>query len=541
MLRRLILALLVAVPATVTAQDHCAVDTLNAGYPDRWNGTVLRQIVVRPQNVTVPIRLLEPAAHMAHVTTRPGIVLREIDLPTGKPADSLEVQESARRLRASGLYTQVIVTGRVCADSLELSYLTYDAWSLRPDARFGRNQSRVAISDVNLIGTGRTLGVQLEAIDDRQAASAVYVDPRLFGSWLSGTAMLRSYGDGRSWFFGVRERVVSPLDRWRFLATSTQVRRKNDDLQHSTLTDLSRRNLAAMLGRVVDVTPTGVWVVQAGMESQFADLAVVRLGRGLGRPDVQREYAAPALGFTRQSLTYGAVDWLVPGQRPAELPTGVGGDVAVSRGQELRTGKSITHLDGWIGVTAQWSPDWFVSADAWIGGYWNSDSVSDGSLRMAVSLHRRATRGWWSVRISDERIDNPDPDVFALTNLDPLLRSLSPTARISDQATSATIERDVLMQAERGASGLYGAAFITASSRHNTTSDVADPVPEMRSLIVGMGVRRVFSQPTQTPLRFDFGRGMYRSSRIPDRWVFVVTATPWSNAGRGRSGTRDLR
>ena len=113
MLRRLILALLVAVPATVTAQDHCAVDTLNAGYPDRWNGTALRQIVARPQNVTVPIRLLEPAAHMAHVTTRPGIVLREIDLPTGKPADSLEVQESARRLRASGLYTQVIVTGRV--------------------------------------------------------------------------------------------------------------------------------------------------------------------------------------------------------------------------------------------------------------------------------------------------------------------------------------------------------------------------------------------------------------------------------------------
>ena len=145
------------------------------------------------------------------------------------------------------------------------------------------------------------------------------------------------------------------------------------------------------------------------------------------------------------------------------------------------------------------------------------------------------------MRISDERIDNPDPDVFALTNLDPLLRSLSPTARISDQATSATIERDVLMRAERGASGLYGAAFITASSRHNTTSDVADPVPEMRSLIVGIGVRRVFSQPTQTPLRFDFGRGMYRSSRIPDRWVFVVTATPWSNAGRGRSGTRDLR
>lgn len=535
------LALLIT-PRRTAAQGSCRTDTLTAIFPAAWLGQRVSQIVVVPANVAAPAGVAGLVLRAVHATTRPTVILNDTGIEAGAPVDSLAVQESVRRLRMSGLFNDVELTGVSCpGEGVALTYRTRDVWSLRADARFGRRQSRVAVSDINILGTGRSLGVQTDELDDRRATNLFYVDPWLLNSPFRGTGLLRNYGDGRLWAWSVRTRNVTPIDRWRVLLTTTQLHRVGVDSVQGTRTDLDRRAFSLLFARAVAQTASGVWVVQAGGEQEHADLDVARLTRQLGKPEVHRFFTVPVVGVARRSLTYAALDWLVPGQTLAELPTGVEADAIVGYGPEVETGKPITHLDGWVGATYMPDPGTIVTGDVWLGGYWNSDSVSNGSARVALNVYRRAWRGLWALRFTDERIYNPDPDVFALTTLDPLLRSLQPSSRLSEQASSATLERAFTVYSSSGIWAMQVAPFVTVSERHNTVSDNAQPQLDTRGAVFGIGLRRVFAQPTQTPLRIDVGRGFYRSSTIPDRWVAVVTASPWLNALRGRTGAREMR
>jgi hypothetical protein len=529
-------------PMAMQAQaSGCRADTLTARYPAAWIGQRVRQLLVRPENIAAPMSALRPVVDFVHVPTRSSVILHEAPIVVGAPLDSLVLQESVRRLRASGLFTDVRVTGTTCpGEGVDLTIETQDTWSLHGDLRLGRNQSRYRLADINTLGWGKSLGVQSDEVDDRRAFNVSWLDPSVAALPVRGAAVLRSYGDGRSWQWSLQSRPETVLDDWRAFLLSTQARRFGDDSARQTRTDIDRRSTQAIVGRRITTTPTGVWLALGGAEAERTRVSVQSL-QTFPRPDVHREFTAPLLGIARQTLRYGAVDWLVPGQAPAEIPTGLDLEIVVSRGQELISGGSITHVDGWIGYTAMPTAGTLITGDAWAGGYWNGDSVSNGTTRLAVGMFSRANPGYWALRLVNERIYNPDPDVFALSTLDPLLRSLAPTARLSEWATSATLERAVPLYSSSGVWALDGALFATAGDRHNIASAATTPERNTRSLIIGFGLRRVLAQPTQAPIRIDFGRGIYRSSLIPDRWVFAVTAAPWQNDLRGRVGGREPR
>jgi hypothetical protein len=535
---RTIVALAAAAPAPA-----CAADTLDAAFPARWLGTTVGQVTVRARNVETPFKFATTLAHYVHRSTQLNVAMNELSFAPGQTIDSLAVQESVRRLRATGLYSEIILEGTQCTPGVtDITIWTRDAWSLKSSLRFAEaGTSRASFSEVNVLGTGRAIAVTGENVDGRNALDFSLVDPHLFDTRVRGAALLRTFSDGRAWIWSMRTREQSDRDVWRAAFTSTQERRLSDDSATSTHIDITKRANAFTLSRLVLLNASAAYVVVGGVEQEFANENVTQPGGSLGSNSVQRNFTAPLLGIARRSRRFGSIDWLVPGQAPAELREGLESEIVLGVGHELFRDTRITHLDGWAGLTEMLGPNTVFTGDVWSSGYWSNDSVQNGTLRTAVNVIRKAPRGMWILRGAWEHIYNPDPDVFALSTVDPLLRLLAPSSRLAEQATTVSAERSLHMYSSEGRWVLDGALWASLSDRRRSFDGVALDPSNYRAVIVGFGFRQIRNQPTQAPIRLDIGRAVWRSQGLPNRWIVMLSTVPWINAGRTRDGLREAR
>jgi hypothetical protein len=521
----------------------CTVDSLDAVFPPRWIGTHVGQLTVRARNVETPFKFATTLAHYVHRSTQLNVAMNELSFAPGDAMDSLAVEESIRRLRTTGLYSEIILEGSQCTSGVtDITIWTRDAWSLKSSLRFAEaGTSRVSFSEVNVLGTGRAVAVTGENVDGRNALSVSLVDPHLFDTRLRGAALLRTFADGREWVWSVRTPERSDRDVWRAALTSTQERRLSDDSATATHIDITKRADAFTLSRLVLLGSSAAYAVVGGVEHEYANENVTQPGGSLSNNSVQRNFSAPLLGLSRRSRRFGSIDWLVPGQAPAELREGLEGEVVFGMGHELFRDTRITHLDGWAGITELFGPNTVFTGDVWSSGYWSNDSVQNGTIRTSLSLIRKATKGMWILRGGWEHIYNPDPDVFALSTIDPLLRLLAPSSRLAEQATSLSAERSMHMYSSEGRWVLDGALWASLSDRRRSFDGIAADPENFRAVIVGIGFRQIRNQPTQAPIRLDIGRAVWRSQGLPNRWIVMLSTVPWINAGRTRDGLREAR
>jgi hypothetical protein len=532
-----------AQPLRAQATDDradCRTDTLNAGFPRNWVGATVGQITIDSRNVEAPSRFLSAAMRVLHQPTRLSVIETELSFAAGDPVDSLLILESVRRLRLTQLFSETTITGVRCGlDPVNFRVTSHDAWSLRADARYGRLSSRVALSEINLFGSGRSVSVAAERLDDRDALSIGWVDPQLAGRRLRGAVLVRNYGDGRAWQWSLRTRELSPRDLWRVALTSYQINRLGIDKLTRTTDSVARHSVAATASWRFALSDEAAYALVFGVESENAKLSIIRRGVLLGRSSVRRDFTAPVIGVARRSLRFGAINWLVPGQPPAELPLGFEGEIVAGVGRDLATKGSITHLDGWTGYTSLLSPGTVFTGDVWMSGYFNSDSVSNGRLRLAGALFQRARGGLWILRVANERVYNPDPDVFALSILDPMLRALTANARLAESALTITAERSLHLYSTEGRWAIDGALFTTYTERHNSLDMATGAATNQEAIVVGIGFRRVRNQPTQPLIAIDFGKTVWRNTSLPNRWIISFSTVPWLNAGRSRDGVRE--
>jgi hypothetical protein len=544
-------ALSAAVAPVIAAQSRsvvqqpaasCSVDTLDAAFPRQWLGTTVGQVTVRARNIETPFKFATAAARYVHRPTQLNVALNELSFTPGAAMDSLAVMESIRRLRATGLYSEIILEGSQCERGvIDFTLWTRDAWSLKSSLRFAEaGTSRASFSEVNVLGTGRAIAVAGENVEGRNALTVSLVDPHLADTRFRAAALLRTYADGRSWVWSLRTREFSDRDVWRGAFTSTQERRLSNDSATSTHIDITKRADALTVSRLVALNTSAAYAVVGGVEQEFADENVIQPGGSLGTDVARRNFMAPVLGISRRSRHFGTIDWLVPGQAPAELREGVEGEVVAGVGHDLFRHTNITHLDGWIGITQLVGPGTVFTGDVWASGFWSSDSVQNGTLRTSVALFRTAKGGLWIFRGAWERIFNPDPDVFALSTIDPLLRLLAPASRLAERALSLTAERSLHMYSKEGRWVLDGALWAAFSDRERSFDGVTLNPSDYRAVIVGIGIRQVRNQPTQSPIRLDIGRAVWRSG-LPSRWIVSLNTIPWINAGRNRDGLREAR
>lgn len=525
---------------TTATRTDCTIDTLNAGFPRHWLGSRVGQITIDSRNVEAPTPFLSRAMQLLHRPTRLSVSENELSFGPGDDVDSLLVQESVRRLRRTQLFSEIIVTGTQCAGGVtDFRITSRDAWSIRADMRYGRLTSRVSLAEVNLFGTGRSVTAAAEQVDGRNALSFGIVDPHIFDTRFRAAALLRNYSDGRAWQWSLRSRELTPRDIWRFAIASSQLHRLGFESATATTDSIERRTSSITASWRFGFDPEAAYAVVFGAEHERARLSVIRNGRVLGRSSVQREFTAPLIGVSRRSLQYGAIDWLVPGQPPAELPLGLEGEVVIAAGHDRATNAPIMHMDGWVGGTAMLSSGTILTGDLWSSGYFNRDSVSNGTLRLQTALYQRARRGMWILRVANERVYNPDPDVFALSTLDPMLRLLTPNSRLAETALTITAERSLHLYATEGRWAVDGSLFTTYTERHRSVSTKGEAATSPQAVIVGIGFRRVRNQPTQSPLTLNIGRTVWRNLSLPNRWIVSLAAVPWLNNGRFRDGLRE--
>jgi outer membrane protein assembly factor BamA len=140
-------------------------------------------------------------ANALHVRTREKVVEREVLLKPGMPYDSALAAETARNLRALGIFRYVLVDTVRSDSGLTLRVVTKDGWSTFPifDITTAAGQSAVAIgaAEANLLGLAATGLVRYSSNPDRTAWLFAFRQPRMFGGHVNVGLSLEERSDGR--------------------------------------------------------------------------------------------------------------------------------------------------------------------------------------------------------------------------------------------------------------------------------------------------------------------------------------------------------
>jgi outer membrane protein assembly factor BamA len=170
---RCALALLALLPATARPQD-------------RDSSLVIRGVEIQRLNVFGPSETrnaLTRLANRLHRTTRRGVVERELLFGPGAPYDSARVAETARNLRAVGVFRRVAIDSVRTDSGLIVRVTTADGWTTRPDFRFGSSGSSItytaALDELNFLGTATQLGIRYRKDPDRSSVIGTFRQPRL--------------------------------------------------------------------------------------------------------------------------------------------------------------------------------------------------------------------------------------------------------------------------------------------------------------------------------------------------------------------------
>ncbi len=530
------------VSAQPPVSSGCTVDTLTVGFPAKWMGTTIGQINVRARTVDLLNPTLTTLAQYVHRSTRLNIVFNELSFAPGQLMDSVEVLESVRRLRRTNLMSEIILEGSQCSPGrTDFTVWTRDAWSLRTAFRFAdAGSSRISVAEANLLGTGRTVSVSGDRVDDRRSISVTLADPYLFDTRMSGAVTLRNYPDGRTWYWNIRTRELSPRDRWRGNIAAMQSRRLNNNPVARSHTDITRRDAAVTVSSLLALTPTFALALIAGVEHDYANINVIRPGKRLSKTTVRRDLTTPLIGLSLRSNRFGSIDWLVPNQLPAEVPLGMEGEAVVGIGHDVVSRREMKRLDSWVGGTIMPRASTIVTGDLWTSGYYSGDSISGGNIRVSLALYQQSWNGMWIARATSERLYNPDPDVFALSTVDATLRTLAPKLRIAERAVNVSLERSWHLMSREGRWALDGALTASYSARDHSSDEVSQFLTNPQVLVVGIGFRHVRNQTSQAPVRLDIGHVVWRTAGLPNRWIIGLSTAAWINSGRTRKGIRDV-
>jgi len=345
--------------STVTAAPRTVVQTDTLGRP------IINYIEIDRSDVFTEAEAkhwLPRLVNGLHITTSEGVITRELLVHVGDPYDSAKVAETARHLRALGVFAKVRIDTVSTDSGFVMTVKTQDGWSTQPSARFrsagSQTDWQLALMELNLLGTASYFAGSYRHTPDRNQTSFQFIQPRLIARTVSLGLTYQSLSDGSRErvaisrpFFSLSDQsgITTLLDvsNQRVLQFRDGVATPSDSLRR--IYTIGRVEAATALNAspagYVHVGLTaqvkredyGVWPVTPGTQSvsatvgtfleiQRAKYVVTRGFTTLARDedvDVSRfarlgVYAAPSfLGYDR-----GGVGFLVQGRLGTRLPNG---------------------------------------------------------------------------------------------------------------------------------------------------------------------------------------------------------------------------
>ncbi len=168
----------------------------------------IRGVEVRSYNVYRPGEakgFLFRAVNGLHITTRPGIVRRELLFGRGQRYDSALTAETERNLRSLRVFRRVRIDSARTDTGLVMRVETQDAFSTRVEGAFsvsgtqGRRSVKwwIGLSERNLFGTATQVGVRYRHDPDRTSVLTTFYRQRLFDNRIGLSALYDDRSDGR--------------------------------------------------------------------------------------------------------------------------------------------------------------------------------------------------------------------------------------------------------------------------------------------------------------------------------------------------------
>ena len=165
---------------------------------------VIRAVLIQRNDVFDPAESTSWFTRLAnrlHITTREGVVRRELLLQAGEPYDSARAAETARNLRALNVFRQVRVDSIRTDSGVVVHVVTRDGWSTRPDFRFrstgGETEYTFAFIEDNLLGTATQASIKYRKTPDRASTSFGFLQPRFIAKSLRLGLEYQDKSDGR--------------------------------------------------------------------------------------------------------------------------------------------------------------------------------------------------------------------------------------------------------------------------------------------------------------------------------------------------------
>ncbi len=437
-----------------------------------------------------------------HVRTRESTVQRRLLFAVGDTVDPARIAESVRGLRRLRYLADVSIEGARCeGGGVGLTVVTRDAWSTRPTLKVrGARTARIGVEERNLLGTGRSVEAYVRSDYGRMGVGIAYTDPWLFGSDWEASVAHNAYSDGGSWEATLQSRERSIFDRWHTELRALRSVRSAPVGRYGVKGDSVYRDAASLLvSRSVASSPGGVTSLIAGAELDRARAVAGADALIVGPPSIRRTFIGLDLGAARRTARYISNDWLVgggprsatsdgmPASAVAQLPVGVEAEGVLGVGRDLVTKQPAIHLDLWGGRIWTPSRDLVVRADAWASGFRVGRQWTGTSVRGTVGAYIPASRGLWSTNLSAESLVDPDPDVRALTALDPILHAVSPRMGLAETAVGVSVERSRRFMRLGHGYALDGALFAGASTRWESASRAAEAAGQLEGRLAASG------------------------------------------------------
>ena len=168
--------------------------------PNRITAVVIEtsDVYTQEQANTLVARILNGL----HITTRHGVIRREVLLRPGEVYDSARAAETERGLRALRIFRRVAVDSVRSDSGLVLRVRTQDAFTTRFEFSIvGSDESRswaVSVNELNLLGTATRVMVRYRRTPDREGVTTSFQRHRLIGGRVGLTAFYDRRSDGHT-------------------------------------------------------------------------------------------------------------------------------------------------------------------------------------------------------------------------------------------------------------------------------------------------------------------------------------------------------
>lgn len=169
------------------------------------------------------------AANRFHIKSKRELIESQLLFKTGDVFDADTLAETARNLRANRYLRSATVTPiQICDGNVDIKVVTGDNWSLIPGFSFaragGENEYAFQLSELNLLGLGKSLEIELIRTPERDQRVLLYNDPLLLGTKTQLTTQLQDNSDGEVQIIELEQPFFSLDTRnaWRVSAGNTQ-------------------------------------------------------------------------------------------------------------------------------------------------------------------------------------------------------------------------------------------------------------------------------------------------------------------------------